>query len=161
MKTASDYLGSLVDTLCLGPAVYFLFMDDEVVYIGSSIKPLGRISIHRSKNEGLFNCAKLLPMAKSSLIAIEDECIALFRPKYNIRGVKGKKCSERTDWIGSGSTDTVVLHSEVPPSILEPLDSKATKMGVSRGRAIRLAVDFWLANSEVLRKSELIHKIRH
>lgn len=64
------------------PGVYFLInLQNEIVYIGQSLNPLGRLSEHRKTKE--FNRAYMVPVPSSSLNAVEGALIRLFKPPLN------------------------------------------------------------------------------
>ena len=66
--------------------VYFLYDDEELVYIGHSTRIPMRVCEHLSNLNGCekeFTDAYFLPCEKDLLFATEMACIRRYRPKYN------------------------------------------------------------------------------
>lgn len=64
--------------------VYFLFLNEEIVYIGQSISVYNRIYQHLREGTKEFNRAFYLPVPNHvDLVQVEEHCILTFRPKYN------------------------------------------------------------------------------
>jgi len=64
--------------------VYFLYMDDELVYIGQSKNIPNRITNHLQENSKNFNSYKTIIVDESQeLTPIEDFYIRKYKPKYN------------------------------------------------------------------------------
>lgn len=64
--------------------VYFLFLNEEIVYIGQSGNVHLRISQHIKEKEKEFNKVFYQPVPpEMDLLAIEKYYILKFRPKYN------------------------------------------------------------------------------
>lgn len=76
------------------PGVYFLFDDDELVYVGQSTKAHARVAAHILEDIKEFNCFAVLECSATDLNETEAEAIVRFNPKYN-RAVPGNK-----KWIG-------------------------------------------------------------
>ena len=73
-----NYQGSKIINLCLS-GVYLLFFKDEIVYIGQSINPNGRIGSHiRDK---IFDGYRILPTNRR--LYWEKILIKKYKPKYN------------------------------------------------------------------------------
>jgi hypothetical protein len=74
-----------IDNLCLVkesvPGVYFLVLDEKVVYKGQSVNPPMRVSQHR-KNK-VFTDSFFIPVPKSELDAVEGALIRLMNPPLN------------------------------------------------------------------------------
>jgi hypothetical protein len=62
------------------PGVYFLCRGRDVVYVGQSKAPAGRIATHRSSGEKAFDRVYLLPVPESELNDVEHAFIHLLRP---------------------------------------------------------------------------------
>jgi hypothetical protein len=67
--------------------VYFLLLDDEIVYIGQSVDCFQRVSTHARDESKTFNRACYVSVPKEELDDIESVLIALFKPVHNSRGV--------------------------------------------------------------------------
>jgi hypothetical protein len=64
--------------------VYFLFLNEEIVYVGQSINVHGRIQQHVSQKEKVFNRSFYQEIPEDmDLLAVEKHYILMFRPKYN------------------------------------------------------------------------------
>lgn len=71
--------------------VYFLCKGDEVVYVGQSINPAGRISTHNQDAEKNFDRVYLMPVPESELDDVEGSFIHHLQPSQQ-GGVKiGRK----------------------------------------------------------------------
>lgn len=68
----------------LGPGIYFLCQDGEVIYIGQSIRPLSRIATHSS--EKTFDRVFFLKLPRSDLDLIEGSLIRTLKPSGNGNG---------------------------------------------------------------------------
>ena len=66
------------------PAVYVLFFDDMVVYVGQSIKPYSRINNHTRDKE--FHSFRILHCRKERMLHWEKILINHYRPHYNVQG---------------------------------------------------------------------------
>ena len=66
------------------PMVYFLFNNDEVVYIGASRYGLARISRH--KQEKIFNAFSYINCSEKEMHKIEGYYIRKFKPTLNVVG---------------------------------------------------------------------------
>lgn len=66
------------------PAVYVLFFDDMIVYVGQSIKPYSRISTHTKDKE--FHSFRILHCRRDRMLHWESLLINHYRPHYNIKG---------------------------------------------------------------------------
>lgn len=62
--------------------IYFLFRDDELVYVGQSIALLSRLNEHIRSNK-LFNRVAFQHFLACELDEIEAEYILAYRPEYN------------------------------------------------------------------------------
>lgn len=65
--------------------IYFLFADNELVYVGQSMDVLGRISQHHGCKP--FDRLAIIECHRSELDRIESHYINKFRPRMNIRGI--------------------------------------------------------------------------
>jgi excinuclease UvrABC nuclease subunit len=63
------------------PSVYLLTNNDQVVYVGQSIRGLGRIGEHLRDKE--FNGITIIPTMESELSVKEAEYIIRYEPYYN------------------------------------------------------------------------------
>jgi hypothetical protein len=70
------------------PAVYFLIHKKEIVYIGQSVNPYGRILSHLSNGQKNFSTVCLVHCEEGELSALEAAYIRYFRPRYNSVGVR-------------------------------------------------------------------------
>ena len=70
----------LVSEMPHGSAVYFLFLGQEVVYVGASSNPHFRVSRHTKKR---FDSAAFLAVSEAELLDTERHWIGVLRPKYN------------------------------------------------------------------------------
>lgn len=79
------------------PGIYFLCLKGEVVYVGQSITPAGRISAHRTDKEKNFDTVYLLPVPQSELNDVEAAFIHHLLPKQqgHIKNGREKPCSPR------------------------------------------------------------------
>jgi excinuclease UvrABC nuclease subunit len=70
-----------------GPGVYFLFHDEELVYVGKSWNCLLRVAEHtRKETNKVFDSWSYYPTDyDEDLLELEKELIGLHRPKYNIQ----------------------------------------------------------------------------
>ena len=66
--------------------IYFLYDNDELVYIGETIQVLRRLQDHIYENKKNFSKAFFIKINKEKTLKIETELIRFFKPKYN--GVK-------------------------------------------------------------------------
>ncbi len=64
--------------------VYFLLLDNKVVYVGKAKNIYSRIHSHILHDRKLFNRVKYKEYDESELDAREYLCIQRFMPKYNI-----------------------------------------------------------------------------
>ena len=78
-----DVLSVLTDTPPAGPAVYFLLLADEVVYVGASLMPIGRVETHLSAPSRTFDRTLYLAVADHELAAAEIHWISVLRPRHN------------------------------------------------------------------------------
>jgi hypothetical protein len=62
-------------------AVYLLFNEDELVYVGQSVKPLQRIGQHQ--REKTFDSYRILYCAENRRLYWESKLINALRPKLN------------------------------------------------------------------------------
>jgi hypothetical protein len=63
--------------------VYFLVRDGRVVYVGQSVRPLGRLVDHFSGASKRFDRIFLLPVPLEHLNSLESAFIRALRPEYN------------------------------------------------------------------------------
>jgi hypothetical protein len=63
--------------------IYFLVHDDEVVYVGQSVNPTGRIATHTADERKQFDRAYMVPVPLSRLDDVESALIRLLRPRLN------------------------------------------------------------------------------
>lgn len=61
--------------------IYFLYQDDELVYIGQSVNVFGRIAQHIGKKQ--FNQFSWLSCERADLNELEHRAITKFQPKLN------------------------------------------------------------------------------
>ena len=66
------------------PSVYLLTRHDEVVYVGQSINPVGRIYTHKREKD--FDGFRILKCRADRMLYWEDKLINHYKPVYNIRG---------------------------------------------------------------------------
>ena len=83
------FSGSLLEAYP-GPAIYFLVLNLEVVYVGVSIRPLHRITEHAEGTPSTpkkdFDRAAFLPTSVEELFERELVFIAMLNPPLNIVG---------------------------------------------------------------------------
>ena len=65
-----------------GPAVYFLFQGDELVYIGQTVNLLARVASHFGR-KGFDHFSHII-CDRSELAALERIAIVKYRPKLNL-----------------------------------------------------------------------------
>ena len=66
------------------PSVYLLTRYDDVVYVGQSINPVGRIYTH--KRDKHFDGFRILKCKEDRMLYWEDKLIDHYQPEYNKRG---------------------------------------------------------------------------
>ena len=84
------------DVVCIGKTpnkflkgvagIYFLTLDEELVYIGQTINVYKRLADHRRDKE--FDNAYFLPITKTFLNSIETYFLNKYKPEYNKNGSK-------------------------------------------------------------------------
>lgn len=67
------------------PGVYFLCQSSEVVYVGQSTSPAGRVGQHSNKGEIKFDRVYLLPVPQSELNDVESAFIRTIKPSQQGR----------------------------------------------------------------------------
>lgn len=81
-----EILSGIKDIKALEPirGVYFLFLNDEIVYIGQSGNIYSRVQQHVRLKEKNFNKVFYQVIPKGiDILAVEKQYILQFRPKYN------------------------------------------------------------------------------
>ena len=68
------------------PAIYALFKDEEIVYIGQSINTYSRIGSHNKDKD--FDYFRIMPCLKHRMNNWEEMLIQRYKPKYNKQGLK-------------------------------------------------------------------------
>ena len=68
------------------PAVYALFKDEQIVYIGQSINAYSRIGSHNKDKD--FDHFRIMPCLKHRMNNWEEMLIQRYKPKYNKQGLK-------------------------------------------------------------------------
>lgn len=63
--------------------IYFLFQDQELVYVGQSFSIYSRIGTHCADREKVFNRVAIILCDVSELDALETQYIFKFKPKFN------------------------------------------------------------------------------
>jgi hypothetical protein len=63
--------------------VYFLCLGAEIVYIGKTYRPLGRLQDHISEQRKVFDKILFIRVPKDELNEYEHACIKYFNPPYN------------------------------------------------------------------------------
>lgn len=74
--------------------VYFLFLNDEIIYIGSSYDCESRVKSHKRKGDIVFSVYSIFEMNQNTRDEVfykEAEYINKFKPKYNSKSPKKKK----------------------------------------------------------------------
>lgn len=102
--------------------VYFLLLQDEIVYIGQSRDIVARINTHIDEQTKQFDRVLYLPCPAGLLDHYEKRLISLMRPRYNGVG-PGKR-------MGAASLVAAELRSAVDGITLEELAEKAERMGL-------------------------------
>ncbi len=72
------------------PGIYILFDDEQVVYVGKSLMPFGRIGQHIKQKKMIFNSFRILKCSKEKLDYWESYLIFNLYPRYNVRGISGE-----------------------------------------------------------------------
>ena len=72
------------------PGIYILFDDEQVVYVGKSLMPFGRIGQHIKQKKMIFNSFRILKCSKKKLDYWESYLIFNLYPRYNVRGISGE-----------------------------------------------------------------------
>lgn len=78
------------------PSVYLLYRDGVVVYVGSSIMVLSRISTHLTSDKDFDSYSFIKVNSTADMYDLESRCIAHFNPEYNAvmsNGPTGGFCS--------------------------------------------------------------------
>ena len=117
--------------------IYFLFDNEELVYIGQTINLLSRLPSHAA--EKIFDFVRFFQY-DGDLTSLEMALIVKFKPKYNkqARNGDGKKTSERIRW---GNLQEVCL-KRARDAIAECLRVHGNEN--YRNRALRWTPDFRL-----------------
>jgi len=72
-----------IDDLKLSKSMYFLYDENELVYIGQTIyPPSSRILVHCGNKK--FTRAYYVKVDKKEISALEERLISKFKPRYNI-----------------------------------------------------------------------------
>ena len=69
--------------MLIATGVYFLFDDDEIVYVGKSVNILSRVTTHINEGQKVFNKVRYIKYDRDFLDDIEMLYIKLLKPKYN------------------------------------------------------------------------------
>jgi hypothetical protein len=72
-----------------GPNIYFLLLDNIIIYIGQSTNVVSRLGTH-IENGRIFNRTYVLPTVSGQLDVMELLYINTFQPKENIVGLSNK-----------------------------------------------------------------------
>jgi len=76
-------------------SVYFLFEDNEIVYIGKSINPKNRMVNHNKKEKKSWCNAVIIPVEEDYIDDIEGALIRHFKPKLNkTEGLRSTICDD-------------------------------------------------------------------
>ncbi|WP_430229425.1 hypothetical protein [Paraburkholderia tropica] len=68
----------------VGPAIYFLFLGDEIVYIGASVNFAERVGVHAGRYKNEFDGVAAIPVPEGvSPLNLEYAYIAKYRPRLN------------------------------------------------------------------------------
>ena len=67
-------------------AIYALFKDEKIVYIGQSINAYSRIGSHNKDKD--FDHFRIMPCLKRRMNNWEEMLIQRYKPKYNKQGLK-------------------------------------------------------------------------
>lgn len=67
-------------TIC---GVYFLFQNNEIVYIGSSMNIETRLQTHKNENKKIFESYSFIEFPVEQILEKELEYFLLYKPKYN------------------------------------------------------------------------------
>jgi hypothetical protein len=99
VRAAAIEVDCSMDSRC---GVYFLLLDEEIVYIGQSIDIYARISAHKKDCQKNFNKTAWVPIPSVNLNDVESALIAAFRPSQNRMGYAGAGATNyRTlEWAG-------------------------------------------------------------
>lgn len=66
-------------------SIYFLINKNKIVYVGSSVSVLKRISSHTKKRDMVFDSYNSISSNSENFRHIEKKYIEKFKPKYNIK----------------------------------------------------------------------------
>ncbi len=91
----------------LSPCVYFLCLDDEVVYVGRTVSLGKRIATHNEDKSKLFDRVFYLPTAENDLESEESKFISSLKPKFNRTGIRES----------AAKSSPGILHRDLPDDI--------------------------------------------
>lgn len=104
---SAEELADLRTSLQKTAAIYFLFLGDEIVYVGQSLDVTYRLIMHRERAVIPFDSFAVIPVPAEHLSWYERRAIRQHRPRFNThvpllvtqrktlrRGTKGEKKSE-------------------------------------------------------------------
>lgn len=79
-----EELKRIRDELCVYCGIYFLFKDDDIVYIGQSVNIHQRVTTHKNNQQKDFDSYSYVLCDKEDLMMYETAYLIKFKPKYNI-----------------------------------------------------------------------------
>jgi hypothetical protein len=119
----------------IGPAIYFLFEADEIVYIGSSVNFVERIGAHASgKYRKAFDSFTAIPVPDGvSPLNLEYAYIAKYRPKLNSMRAYELALDEN----GRSALDRAMIRLANGESYKSAAAAENLTVGAVRGREAR------------------------
>lgn len=99
-----------LDLLEMNSGIYFLYDDDELVYIGQAYNITRRITDHILEATKKFNNVRYNLVPKELLTEVETTLIKALKPKYNVAGINGNvRCETKETRSSIISIRPVVL----------------------------------------------------
>jgi excinuclease UvrABC nuclease subunit len=91
MLNRDDLRALRIDAVSLtaGRSIYFLWLDDFIVYVGQTNRVAARIGQHISENTKKFDAVSVIPVnSDADIDALERAYIKAFAPRYNVTALK-------------------------------------------------------------------------
>ena len=86
-KWSPKFYATTITCDACGAGLYFLWDQDEMVYVGEAINAWARLQAHRSRKEKTFTRATFLSTDRTVRKIFEIHYIAHYRPKFNKAGL--------------------------------------------------------------------------
>ncbi len=130
-----------------GTFVYFLFSQNECVYIGQTTQLQKRLQAH-TRNK-VFDCVYAVAIPKRLLLVVESHWIRTIDPRINRENQANKIESARENGKLGGrpakrGEPTRIVAGKLPASVADALDAKAAEQGLNRSEALLVAVSLWI-----------------